>query len=127
MEFVPLRNLQKGVPEVWETLRKENGRIVLTNKGQPAYLLVDLAGENVLSLVNLFDYFRQKPIKMFLQPVLDTGGANNETHQRSVAGVKNFFAELAAIKDEDNVLTDADFTEMENLRSQTNLTRELGL
>lgn len=58
MEFVPLRSLQRGLPEVWQTLRQENGRIVLTNKGQPAYLLVDLTGQNVVSLINWFDYYR---------------------------------------------------------------------
>jgi len=61
MEFVPLRNLQRGMPEVWQTLRQENGRIVLTNKGQPAYLLVDLAGQNIVSLINLLDYYRTNP------------------------------------------------------------------
>lgn len=58
MEFVPLRSLQRGLPEVWQTLRQENGRIVLTNKGQPAYLLVDLTGQNVVSLINFLDYYR---------------------------------------------------------------------
>ena len=124
MEFVPLRSLQKGAPEVFDTLRKENGRIILTNKGQPTYLLVDLAGENVLTLVNLFDYLRQKPLKFLFQPILDIPEKKAEAHQRSVMGVKNFFAAIDAIKDEDNVLTGEDFTEMENLRSQTNLTRE---
>jgi len=57
MEFVPLRSLQRGLPEVWETLRQENGRIVLTNKGQPAYLLIDLADQNVISLINWLDYY----------------------------------------------------------------------
>ena len=52
VEFIPLRSLQRGLPEVWRTLRREKGRIVLTNKGQPAYLLVDLSGQNVVSLVN---------------------------------------------------------------------------
>lgn len=30
----------------------------MTNKGQPAYLLVDLAGQNVVSLINWLDYCR---------------------------------------------------------------------
>ena len=59
MEFVPLRSLQRGRPEVWETLRREAGRLVLTNKGQPAYLLVDLNGHNVVSLINKFDSFNK--------------------------------------------------------------------
>lgn len=58
MEFVPLRNLQRGVPEVWQKLRQENGRVVLTNKGQPAYLLVDLTGYNIISLISWLDYYR---------------------------------------------------------------------
>jgi len=58
MEFVSLRNLQRGRPEVWNTLSKEKGRIVLTNKGQPAYLLVDLSGKNVISLINWIDHYR---------------------------------------------------------------------
>ena len=57
MEFVPLRSLQRGRPEVWETLKRETGRVILTNKGQPAYLLVDLAGHDVIALVNKFDSF----------------------------------------------------------------------
>jgi hypothetical protein len=59
MEFVPLRSLQRGRPEVWETLKREAGRLVLTNKGQPAYLLVDLDGHNVVSLINKFDSFNK--------------------------------------------------------------------
>ena len=58
MVFVPLRNLQRGMPEIREALRQENGRIILTNKGQPAYLLIDLAGKNILNLVNFFDYYQ---------------------------------------------------------------------
>lgn len=61
MEFVPLRSLQRGLPEVWQTLRRENGRIVLTSKGQPAFLLIDLAGEDVISMINYYDeYFAKK-------------------------------------------------------------------
>ena len=58
MEFVPLRNLQRGMPEIHEALRQENGRIILTNKGQPAYLLIDLTGKNILNLVNFLDYYQ---------------------------------------------------------------------
>jgi hypothetical protein len=57
MEFVPLRSLQRGNPEVWDTLKKQNGRIVLVNKSQPAFLLVDLAGQNVISMINMFDSY----------------------------------------------------------------------
>jgi len=59
MEFVPLRNLQRGRPEVWKTLEREAGRVILTNKGQPAYLLVDLKGHDVISLINKFDSFNK--------------------------------------------------------------------
>ena len=57
MEFVSLRNLQRGRPEVWNTLAQENGCVVLINKGQPAYLLIDLAGKNVISLINWLDNY----------------------------------------------------------------------
>jgi hypothetical protein len=33
--------------------------VVLTNKGQPAYLLVDLTGHDVVSLINKFDSFNK--------------------------------------------------------------------
>jgi hypothetical protein len=68
MEFVPLRSLQRGRPEVWESLNAENGRIVLTNKGQPAYLLVDLAGQNVVSLINWIDHYRNSEEEPHVNP-----------------------------------------------------------
>lgn len=61
MEFIPLRSLQRGEPRVWEALRQGNGRIVLTSNSQPAYLLVDLAGKNVVPLINWIDYYRANP------------------------------------------------------------------
>ena len=60
MEFMPLRNLQRGRPEVWEALERENGRLVLTRKGQPAYLLVDLDGHDLIPLVTKFDTFNSQ-------------------------------------------------------------------
>ena len=61
MEFIPLRSLQRGDPKVWKTLKQEKGRIVLTNNSQPAYLLVDLTGQNVIPLINWLDYYRSNP------------------------------------------------------------------
>jgi hypothetical protein len=46
--------------------------------------------------------------------------ANTEAHCRQAAAVKKFLADIAALKDEDNVMTDADWNELENLRSRTN-------
>lgn len=63
MEFVPLRSLQRGRPEVWETLKREEGRLILTRNGQPAFLLVDLEGHNIISLVNKFDSFNSPRAK----------------------------------------------------------------
>ena len=44
-----------------------------------------------------------------------------------VAAIDKIFADIDAIKDEDNVLTDADWDELENLRSQNNLSRIIDL
>ena len=61
MEFLPLRSLQRGRPEVWDTLEREDGRLVLTRKGKPAYLLVDLNDYDLISLINEFNsYIRVK-------------------------------------------------------------------
>jgi len=50
-----------------------------------------------------------------------------KTHRREVTAVKKFLADIAALKDEGSILTDADWDEMANLRSQTNLTRTIVL
>jgi hypothetical protein len=60
MEFVPLRDIQRGRAELWETIRRENGRVIVVNKGRPAFLLVDLQNQNVLSLVKDFDALVKK-------------------------------------------------------------------
>ena len=36
---------------------------MLTNKGQPMYLLVDIKGENVVPLINWFDHYRKSEDK----------------------------------------------------------------
>ena len=41
--------------------------------------------------------------------------------------LKKFLADIAALKDEGSILTDADWDEMANLRLQTNLTRTVVL
>ena len=38
---------------------------------------------------------------------------------QKVAAIKKFIADVAAIKDEDDVLTDTDWQELANIRSQT--------
>jgi hypothetical protein len=60
MEFVPLRSLQRGRPEVWETLEQGPGRIILTNRGRPAYMLVDLKDHDIISFVSKFDSFNSE-------------------------------------------------------------------
>jgi len=55
MEFVPLRSLQRGETKVWEALKKENGRIILTSNSKPAYLLIDLNGKSIIPLINMID------------------------------------------------------------------------
>ena len=44
---------------------------------------------------------------------------------RKITAVRKFLANVAAIKDEDNVLTDSDWDELADIRSQTNLTRKI--
>jgi hypothetical protein len=123
MEFVPLRSLQRGLPEVWQTLRREDGRIVLTSKGQPAYLLVDLAGQNVVSLINLLDEYRSSRAKA-------VGFDEKKTiahHSRAKDTVKKFLADAAELSRGESDLTNAEWDELENIRSQTNLAREIDL
>ena len=121
MEFVPLRSLQRGLPEVWRTLRQENGRVILTNKGQPAYLLVDLAGENVISLINMLDEYKNARAKA---AVLDEEKIP-PSHSQTVDTVENFLAGVAEL--DDDALTDDEWAELENIRSQTKLSREIDL
>jgi hypothetical protein len=45
---------------------------------------------------------------------------NTEARQRQAAAVKKFITDIAALGDEDNVMTDADWDELANLRSRTN-------
>jgi len=46
---------------------------------------------------------------------------------QKVSAIKKILADAAAINDVDNVLTDSDWDEMENLRSQTSLARTVEL
>ena len=46
--------------------------------------------------------------------------ADEKKHRRQAATVKKFLADVAAIKNEDNVMTDADWDELANIRSRTN-------
>ena len=48
-----------------------------------------------------------------------------ESDDRKVTAVKKFLADVVAIKDEDNVLTDSDWKELADIRPQTNLAREI--
>ena len=116
MEFVPLRSLQRGLPEVWQTLRNENGRIVLTNKGQPAYLLVDLVGQNVISLINLFDKYREQ----LARPVTLTP-QQKEAAQNFLSVVKSVHSE--GLSEEDK----AAFADLDSGKYKLNLSRELKL
>ena len=116
MEFVPLRSLQRGLPEVWQTLRNENGRIVLTNKGQPAYLLVDLAGQNVIGLINLLDNYREQQTRhVTLTP-----------QQREAA--QNFLSVIRSVHSEGlNEEDKAAFIDLDSGKYKLNLSRELKL
>ena len=119
MEFIPLRSLQRGSPEVWQTLNRENGRVVLTNKGQPAFLLVDLAGENVVSLINWLDHYKEN---FQLTP----SGQSLTSEQKAAA--KRFLAALNDI--EKNGLTSDDeeaLAELESGKYKANFSRELDL
>jgi len=123
MEFVPLRNLQRGLPEVWQTLRRENGRIVLTSKGQPAFLLIDLADKNVVSLINYVDEYPPQAAdgrEKKANPAVEAAIADYEAQQRRLA-VEKFLADTAAYDEKDSILTDADWEEMANLRSFNDL------
>ena len=49
------------------------------------------------------------------------------TRHQKITAVKKFLADVTAIKDEDNVLTDSDWNKLADIRSQTNLTRKAEL
>ena len=119
MEFVPLRSLQRGLPEVWETLHQENGRIVLTNKGQPTYLLIDLEGQNVVSLINWIDYYRAN-IKS------TPNGQALTPEQKTIA--RNFLAAMQAIRDDGLSAEDEKaLAALDRGKYKTSFSRELDL
>ena len=119
MEFVPLRSLQRGLPEVWKILTQENGRIVLTNKGQPAFLLIDLADQNVISLINWYDYYRLKQKR-------ESDGQANTSNQRNAASQ---FIEIIKAINEDGMTADDDlaFDKLESGKYKAQFHRELDL
>jgi hypothetical protein len=119
MEFVPLRSLQRGLPEVWQTLSQENGRIVLTNKGQPAYLLVDLADQNVVSLINWLDYYRSRSKAAFDHQVL--------TPEQKAAAQRFLSAVQSINKDSLTADEEAALAELESGKYKANIYRELDL
>jgi len=119
MEFVPLRSLQRGLPEVWQTLKQENGRVILTNKGQPAYLLVDLADKNVVSLINWLDYFHAKPELASDYQILTA--AQKAAVQSFLDAVKSI--NRAGLTADDELAV----AELESGKYKANISRELGL
>ncbi|MDR1537534.1 MAG: hypothetical protein LBU32_05975 [Clostridiales bacterium] len=125
MEFVPLRSLQRGLPEVWQTLRKENGRIILTNKGQPAYLLVDLADKDIINLINFFDDYQAKAASATCDPKVET--SQKLTPQEEKAA-QNFLAAMQTFR-ETNFTPEVlkAFTELESGKYRPKLFRELDL
>jgi len=44
----------------------------------------------------------------------------DEAHSRQVVAVKKFLRDIAELKEEDNVMTDADWDELDSLRAETN-------
>jgi len=112
MEFVPLRDLQRGMPKIHEALRKEKGRIVLTNKGQPAYLLIDLTGKNIINLVNFFDYYQsnvEAPAKE------SAAAAEQMLTPQEKAAAQNFLASMQIFRKKNMTPeVQAAFTELEN-------------
>ncbi|MCL1974695.1 MAG: hypothetical protein FWG61_00870 [Firmicutes bacterium] len=119
MEFVSLRSLQRGLPEVWQSLKKEKGRLVLTNKGQPAYLLVDLANKNLVSLINWLDYYQANP---------DLQKNSYAGYVEHKAAAQKFLAAMEAIH-EDGLSEDdeAALTALENGKYRVNISRELDI
>ena len=68
------------------------------------------------AIVNIFDEEVVEPKK-------------KTVNERQAAAVNKFLTDIAAISDDDNVLTDADWDELSNLRSKTNagLARKIDL
>ena len=73
---------------------------------------------------NLVDLVEHLPdgailqVKKYIEGIYESDG-------RKITAVKKFLADVAAIKDEDNVLTDSDWKELADIRSQTNLIRKV--
>jgi hypothetical protein len=53
MQFIPIRALSREPQTVLSCLQRD-GEVVVTNNGQPSFLLVDLAGRDLIETVGNF-------------------------------------------------------------------------
>ncbi|MDR0999418.1 MAG: hypothetical protein LBL96_01220 [Clostridiales bacterium] len=109
MEFMPMRALSREPQTVISQLQRD-GELVVTNNGQPIILMIDLAGRDLVEVVNIV---RNKC----------TASSPDTTGKTQRAAFERFFAAIGAIDDE--AITDADIAQFEN--NQVNIGRDLDL
>ena len=105
MEFLPMRALQQDQRTVLENLRRD-GEVIITNDGQPSFLLIDLAGQDVFETVSELRKFRAEHAKPSL----------NRSQQQLLA-MKRFVSNVQAMNDEP--VTEEDFAALETNRVNT--------
>jgi hypothetical protein len=110
MEFMPMRALSREPQTVISQLQRD-GELVVTNNGQPIILMIDLAGRDLVEVINIVRNNK------CAAPSPDTTGKTQR------AAFERFFAAIEAIDDE--AITDADIAQFENNR--INIGRNLDL
>ena len=110
VNFLSFRELRTSTGKLEELLANDS-KIIVTGNGKPKALMIQINEMNFedtiarVNLVKLEQARREKKINL-------------------AATVKKILAE-AALSESDGALSDADWDEMANLRSQTNLHREV--
>ena len=102
MEFMPMRALQQEQRVVIENLRRD-GELIITNNGQPSFLMIDLTGQDLFETVNELRRFRAERNKPSIS-----------RSQQQLQAMEQFFANVQAIDDEP--IADEDFAALENSR-----------
>ena len=95
MEFMPMRALQQEQRTVLENLRRD-GEVIITNNGQPSFLMIDLTGQDLFETVNELRRFRA-----------ERNQPSNNRSQQQLEAMQRFVANVQAIDNEP--ITDEDF------------------
>ena len=106
MEFMPMRDLQRDQRTVLENLRRD-GEVIITNNGQPTFLIIDLSDQDIFETVNEIRRFRAERNKPSIS-----------RSQQQLQAMKRFVANVQAIEDEP--ITDEDLADLEKNRASFN-------